>query len=97
MIGEDTSIECGWCNGISSAKEWNEGSLAECNTREMRRAFIEIYNPKVFKNKSKKSWYKCPKCSMWSSGTQLRIRNNNQYENLGGEPIFKRIKDNNDK
>lgn len=93
MITEDTKITCGWCNEVFTAEQWNDNSKKECYTREMRRAYKDIYNPKVFKQNTKPAWYKCPKCELWSKGSQLQIVDTKDEEllKLGGEPIIKSV------
>lgn len=72
LIPKDANIGCPWCRTPSKAKDWNDESAAACITREMRRAFMPIFNRAVFKRDSK-YFYKCPLCGQWSRGSNLSI------------------------
>lgn len=93
LISKDADIECGWCNKSNKAEVWNSISKAECTSREMKRAYKDIFNEDVFNKNKKVAWYKCPKCGLWSKGTQLKIvnTNNSRYRALGGEPVIRTI------
>jgi len=93
MISKDADIKCGWCSHVDKAENWNNNSKAACVSREMRRAYRDIYNEKVFDRHKKPAYYKCPKCSTWSKGSQLRIVNsdNPEHRRLGGEPVIKSV------
>ena len=91
MIKKTDKIRCGWCDETSTAEEWNEFSKSQCDTRERRRAYKEIYDEKRFNKNLKQSYYKCPRCERWMQGCQLRVykENGERYHGLGGEDVFK--------
>lgn len=72
LIPKDARIVCPWCHRESKADDWNSESQAACVTREMRRAFVPIFNSSVF-HKDSKYFYTCPLCGQWSRGNKLRI------------------------
>ncbi|MEM4385422.1 MAG: hypothetical protein QXD03_02605 [Candidatus Anstonellales archaeon] len=89
MLDKDTKILCQWCGEKSSASEWNDNTYAQCINREMRREYTPIYEEKTFKREAN-TFYKCPKCGIWSRGSQLKIvdTENERWLKLGGEPII---------
>lgn len=93
MIDKSEQIQCGWCGKSNTAENWNNNSKKECKSREMRRAYRDIFNEKVFVKGKKPAWYKCPHCSLWSKGSQLKIVNptNPEHRRLGGEPIVRSV------
>lgn len=95
-INKDSLVECQWCNIKSKAIEWNDLTFAQCFTREMKRAFRNIYDIKVWGNNSK-NFYKCPNCGMWSRGNQLILFDEagEKTRGLGGRPIIRLTSENN--
>lgn len=89
MIGKEINIKCGWCSGKHKAEEWNELTYSECKSREMRRAYTEIYKESTF-SKGADTYYKCPSCGTWSKGCQLSIvdTEDRRLLRLGGEPVL---------
>ena len=90
MIENKTIVKCQWCQADHTAEEWNDITLGECKSREMRRAFKAIFDVKVF-GKNSKSFYKCPSCGMWSRGNQLIPlgEDGKKLPGLGGSPVMK--------
>ena len=88
MIAKTVKIKCGWCESKSTAEEWEDTTYAECTCREQRRTYTSIYLERAF-NKNGDTYYKCPKCSMWSRGSQLRITDTEDSKllRLGGDDI----------
>lgn len=92
MIDKNNNIECGWCKGKSTAEEWNNTTLSQCKSREMRRAYTEIYNESTFYRKAD-TFYMCPLCSTWSRGSQLAIvdTEDKRLLRLGREPVMNEL------
>ena len=90
MIDNNTKVKCQWCQVEYTAEEWNKNTLNECKSREMRRAFKAIFDPKVF-SKNSKNFYKCPNCGMWSKGNQLipLDEKGEKLKGLGGYPVMR--------
>lgn len=90
MISKDAHIKCGWCDAVHEANIWNDLTLSNCTNREMKRAFLEIYNEKAFDRKNP-HYYKCPSCGTWLKGSQLSIidTDNIEWLRLGRENVLK--------
>lgn len=82
-------MKCQWCNGVAEAEKWNSVTHSECTSREMKRAFRDIYKTSVWL-KSSDHFYKCPNCGTWSRGSQLVLLNSKGevIRGLGCEPIM---------
>ena len=95
MLSKSVKIRCGWCDNISSAKDWNDNTYSECKSRAMRREYVPIYKKSTFYRRAD-TFYKCPQCSTWSRGCQLTVldENGDRLKGLGGEPIFKDVTQN---
>lgn len=92
-INKESMIECPWCNCSNLAEKWNNLTFEQCTTREMRRAFKDIYNLKVWGSESK-NFYICPECKMWIRGNQLILLddNNQRVKEIGGRAVMRFIK-----
>lgn len=92
QIPADAEIECPWCNKRAEATHWNNNTKASCLTREQRRAFKEIYDPKQWKSTTK-SYYKCPNCGQWIKGNSLRleIEISGEMRKIGYAPIMRLV------
>ncbi len=89
MVGKDEIIICQWCNGKSTAKEWNDVTYQQCTSREMRRAFVDVYQNKSFSERADR-YYMCPKCRRWLKGSQLIIDSDDEeLKKLGRKPIIR--------
>lgn len=88
-ILKDSKIKCQWCSGVERAEIWNDKTFSECTTREMRRAFKEIYRTSVWM-KGSNHFYKCPNCGSWSRGSQLVLLNKSDevVKGLGCESVL---------
>lgn len=88
-IKKEDKVKCQWCEGIYEAETWNNETLKECKSREMKRAFKPIFNKQVW-GKASQHFYKCPKCGMWSKGNQLVLLDDEgkRVKGLGGQPIM---------
>lgn len=87
VLSEDIPIICPWCSNKSSAGEWDENTYKQCTCRKMRRLYLNIRDTRAFYRESNK-YYKCPKCGMWSKGSQLKIDSDDpKLRKLGGEPL----------
>lgn len=89
-IKKEDKVKCQWCEGVYEAETWNDATLKECKSREMKRAFRPIYNKQVW-SKTSQHFYKCPRCGMWSKGNQLILLDNEekQVRGIGGQPIMR--------
>lgn len=89
MINRTEDIKCPRCNKESKLGEWNDITYKRCTNREMRRAFTQLTEERAFLRKSD-TFYLCPKCKVWSRGSQLKIVNttNEKLLRLGGEPVI---------
>lgn len=92
MIKDDNKIQCGWCNTKSTAEEWEDNTLKECKSREMRRAYTSIMNVKTYRRDAN-TFYKCPHCERWSRGCQLSIVDTEDKAllKLGRQPVIKEV------
>ena len=90
MINKNAHIKCGWCDAVHEASVWISIAFESCTNREMKRAFLDIYNEKAFDRKNP-HYYKCPSCNTWSKGSQLSIvdTDNPKLLKLGREPVMK--------
>lgn len=89
MLDERQNIKCPWCDGKSTAKEWDDNTYSECTSRAMRRAYTPIYKESTFR-RGAGTFYKCPKCELWSRGSQLAIvdTDDKRLLRLGREPVI---------
>lgn len=89
-------VRCGWCFKDSTLGEWNDLTYSKCTNREMKRDFTHLTDSKAFLHKSN-TFYICPKCSVWSRGSQLRIvdTENAFLKRLGGESVTNPVKSSN--
>lgn len=89
LVKENSQVKCQWCSGITDAKSWNAETFKQCSSREMKRAFKDIYNIQVWL-KNSDNYYKCPKCGTWSRGNQLILLDNkgNIVRSVGNVPIM---------
>lgn len=89
-ISEDSKVKCQWCTATLEAKLWNENTFKQCSSREMRRAFKEIYRHSVWM-KDSSFFYKCPNCGCWSRGSQLVLLDSKGevVKGYGCEPVMK--------
>ena len=84
----DCSVICPWCLTSNTIECWNNTSYSSCVTREQRRSFKNLTNPKVWGNESK-HFFKCPNCNRWIRGNKLRIDTNDaELSKLGGKPLM---------
>lgn len=88
-VKDDSMIRCQWCQGENTAKEWNDLTYSDCKSREMRRAFRNIKEPKAWEQDAK-FYYRCPCCSQWLRGDQLILLDNDgePVRGIGGSPII---------
>ena len=88
-ISKDSKVKCQWCTGVDSAESWNTTTYNECTSREMRRAYKNIYIKSVWL-KNSDHFYKCPNCGRWSRGSQLILLDNNDsiVKGLGCQPVM---------
>ncbi len=88
-IKQDSIVKCQWCAAHIKAKEWNDTTFKECTSREMKRAFKDIYEKSVW-TKDSDHFYKCPNCGTWSRGAQLLLidKNGETIKGFGGAPIM---------
>lgn len=91
-IPRDSIIKCPWCSKETSALNWNEITFKQCVNREMRKAYVDVFNIKIFL-KNSNNFYKCPKCGMWARGNQLSIVHTTDIEllKLGGESPIQEV------
>ena len=96
-ITNDSMVRCQWCDEEYEAGEWNDNTFKACTSRSMRRSFKEITSPKAWEHNAK-FFYKCPGCGQWLRGNQLVLLDSdgNIVHNMGGTPIFKVIKQEDD-
>lgn len=89
MLNNDLDIRCPRCGKLAKLKTWNELTYSMCSTREMKRAYTQLYEKKAFKQESN-AFYICPNCNQWSRGSQLKIVNTDDKEllKLGGRSIL---------
>jgi len=89
MIRISEDVMCPWCGGTSKLVEWNTLTYSQCTNDEMKDSFTPLMEEKAFKRETD-VYYICPKCKMWSRGSQLKIVNTNDKKllALGGDPIF---------
>ena len=92
MVGKQDNIRCGWCDSKSTAEKWNENSYKECKSREMRRAYTDIYKYAAYRVGAN-TFYKCPACSSWSRGCQLAVVDTNDVKllKLGRKPVIDEV------
>lgn len=87
-INRNEDIKCPRCARLSKLGEWDDLTYSRCKSREMRRSFVHLEQPKAFRHSSD-TFYLCPKCGLWSRGSQLSIiSDNRELSKLGGESIF---------
>ena len=87
-LPESERVICPWCDKDSSLKEWDDTTFSECISREQKRAFKHLTDPRVWKSTSE-SFFKCPLCGQWVRGNKLRLKNwTPDYKGLGGRPLF---------
>lgn len=91
-IDKESSVKCPWCSRVSSAEIWNDNTLSECRSREMRRAFKSIYTTQVW-GKTSQNFYKCPSCNSWSRGNELVLLDEHGeiVKGLGGVQVLRLI------
>ena len=88
MIDNCVDILCPRCGKVTKLKNWNDLTYSMCSTREMKRAYTQLYEKKAFKHESN-TFYICPQCYQWSRGSQLKITNtdNPELKKLGGRSV----------
>lgn len=92
MLTKESKVRCPWCQGECKAEEWDTETYKACISREMRRAFKSVTIKQVWMDTSK-HYYKCPKCSMWSKGNQLKLIDEagKVVKGYGGKPVIKTV------
>lgn len=91
MINKCVDVLCPRCGKVTKLEIWNNLTYSMCSTREMRRAYTQLYEEKAFRHESN-TFYVCPQCHQWSRGSQLRITNtdNTELKKLGGRSVVVR-------
>lgn len=89
-LDRSLNVECPYCYKASQLGDWNDESYKMCSNREMKRAFKQLTDPKVFEEKNDR-YYMCPKCKKWVGGWALKIINTNdpKLKGLGGKAVLK--------
>lgn len=89
MINNCEEVWCPRCGKVAKLETWNSLTYSMCSTREMKRAYTQLYEKKAFKQESN-TFYICPNCHQWSRGSQLKIVNtdNAELKKLGGRSII---------
>lgn len=89
MLDGNLDIRCPRCRQNSKLRVWDTLTYSMCSTREMRRAYTQLYKEKAFKHESN-TFYVCPMCRNWSRGSQLKIVNtdNPELQKLGGRSFL---------
>lgn len=88
MINNYVDVWCPRCGKVAKLKTWNDLTHSMCTTREMKRAYTQLYEKKAFRQESN-TFYICPNCQQWSRGSQLKIVNtdDNELKKLGGRSV----------
>lgn len=71
-ISLNDEILCPKCKSSRLVGAWENSTLDDCSTREMRRSFIGLDDTRAYK-KGSDLHYKCPNCLQYSEGFKLKI------------------------
>lgn len=90
-ITENLMVECPWCTGESSIKDWTDNSYKYCTSREMKRAFRGLTAIEAWMQEPG-YFFKCPICGNWCGGYNLKITNSDddRLKNLGNKPVIEK-------
>ena len=85
ILPSNAEILCPSCGEVSKLEEWDNRTLRQCTSREMRRDYTSLCSSKAF-SKEKRKWYICPKCETCSAGNTLRVEHSDtKISELGGD------------
>lgn len=83
----DGKVICPWCEKEETVDKWDELSFKECVSREQRRAYKHLSDPKVWGVNST-NFFKCPLCGQWVRGNKLRLNTTDgELRKLGGQSL----------